>query len=218
MSDGFQVIGEVAEAAFTLKIHRGEGMALLAMNWKAGMPAANFVGFGIEYREPGGTAFFPLKNRLNFDGEAGSTSSAKRPPTFSTLVAPIQKFRWVHFPRNADLTGDFLYRVTPVFMIGSGDLSSKFTPTEDGRKAVDFRWVRSTIGPLRAMVRCAGSACQQATPLLQYWHNSKVVSDIFYKIILRVKVQCVWSHLQRIEPNIESVIHRRRIYPCRDVS
>jgi len=52
MSGGFQVFGNVEDAAFTLKIHRGEGMALLAMNWRKGQPPPDFVGFAIEYREP----------------------------------------------------------------------------------------------------------------------------------------------------------------------
>ena len=38
------------------------------------------------------------------------------PIRLSTLVSPIQKFRWVHFPRNANLDGAFTYRVTPIFM------------------------------------------------------------------------------------------------------
>ena len=117
---GFQVEGAVSEALFTLKLHRGEGMLLLAMNWKQGQPPANFVGFAIEYREPGGNQFYSLKNRLTFDENAGNVSSVARPPRFMTMVAPIQKFRWVHFPRYADLPGEFLYRVTPVFM-GSDD-------------------------------------------------------------------------------------------------
>jgi hypothetical protein len=33
-------------------LHRGEGMALLGMDWKEGRPADNFVGFAIEYQEP----------------------------------------------------------------------------------------------------------------------------------------------------------------------
>ena len=37
--------------------------------------------------------------------------------------ALIQKFRWVHFPRNANLDGDFHYRVTPVFMNAQDELS-----------------------------------------------------------------------------------------------
>ncbi len=129
MSNATQVVGQVAEALFTLKLHRGEGMLLIAMNWKNGQPPNDFVGFGIEYQEPGGGAFFPVKNRLNFDGEAGSVSSGKRPPTFSTLVAPIQKFRWVHFPFNAALPGDFTYRVTPIFMDAAGTLTKGVAQT-----------------------------------------------------------------------------------------
>jgi hypothetical protein len=47
MADPPFVTGGVAAAPFTLKIHRGEGMGLLAMNWKGGMPPDNFVGFSI---------------------------------------------------------------------------------------------------------------------------------------------------------------------------
>jgi phosphatidylserine/phosphatidylglycerophosphate/cardiolipin synthase-like enzyme len=119
MSSEFQVVGLNAQAPFTLKVHRGDGMALLAMNWKQGMPSRDFVGFAIEYREPGGDRFYALKNRLAFPGVDG----ALNPNAMSTRQSPIQKFRWVHFPRNADLDGDFTYRVTPVFMGGDEALS-----------------------------------------------------------------------------------------------
>ena len=131
MTTLFQVEGNVAEALFTLKIHRGEGMALLAMNWKAAPPPDDFVGFAIEYREPNGSRFFPLKNRLTFDGNAGDAPSAVRPPTYSTLVAPIQKFRWVHFARNAELDGSFSYRAKPVFMGADYALSYGVAQTAD---------------------------------------------------------------------------------------
>ena len=39
------------------------------------------------------------------------------------MSSPIQKFRWVHFPRNAEIAGEFLYRVTPVFMNELDELS-----------------------------------------------------------------------------------------------
>jgi len=119
MSADFEVTGQSTTALFTLKIHRGDGMALLAMNWKTGKPPDNFVGFAIEYKEPGGNKFFALKNRIGFPGANGKVD----PNILSTLRSPIQKFRWVHFPRNADMTGDFTYRVTPVFMNASGELS-----------------------------------------------------------------------------------------------
>ncbi len=118
MAGEFQVKGNNTKAPFTLRVHRGDGMALLAMNWKGGPPPLDFVGFAIEYREPGGDKFYPLKNRLGFAGTATSG-----PNQLSTRLSPIQKFRWVHFPRNADLTGAFVYRVVPVFMNEADELS-----------------------------------------------------------------------------------------------
>jgi hypothetical protein len=44
----FQVIGTNSAALFTLKLHRGDGMFLLAVNWKKGEPPNDFVGFAIE--------------------------------------------------------------------------------------------------------------------------------------------------------------------------
>jgi phosphatidylserine/phosphatidylglycerophosphate/cardiolipin synthase-like enzyme len=119
VSDEFQVSGKNKEALFTLKIHRGDGMALIAMNWKEGKPPKDFVGFAIEYKEPGGHKFFALKNRLSFPGvDLEGDPNAK-----STRLSPIQKFRWVHFPRNAELEGKFVYKVTPVFMNEQDELS-----------------------------------------------------------------------------------------------
>jgi hypothetical protein len=117
---GFKVEGTNGNALFTLKLHRGEGMALVAMNWKNGQPPQDFVGFAIEYQEPGGSQYYALNNRLGFLDAAGNVD----PAALSTLQSPIQKFRWVHFPRNADLAGDFKYRVTPVFMDAQDKLST----------------------------------------------------------------------------------------------
>jgi len=122
---GFEVVGTNANAPFTLKLHRGDGMTLIAMNWKNGQPPQDFVGFAIEYQEPGGSQFFALNNRLGFLDANGNVD----PAALSTLQSPIQKFRWVHFPRNADLAGDFKYRVTPMFM-DSQDKLSKGEPQE----------------------------------------------------------------------------------------
>jgi phosphatidylserine/phosphatidylglycerophosphate/cardiolipin synthase-like enzyme len=115
----FQVTGSNADALFTLKIHRGDGMALVAMDWKDDEPPPDFVGFAIEYKEPDGNRFFALKNRIAFPGAAGKTN----PNRLTTMQSPIQKFRWVHFPRNAELPGEFVYRVTPVFMNEQDELS-----------------------------------------------------------------------------------------------
>lgn len=119
MAGDDQVCGTNQQANFTLKLHRGDGMTLLAMNWKNGKPPPDFVGFAIEYHEPGGSKFYSLKNRLSFFGVG--TGPGANP--LSTLLSPIQKFRWVHFPRSADLPGEFTYRVTPVFMNAGDELS-----------------------------------------------------------------------------------------------
>jgi phosphatidylserine/phosphatidylglycerophosphate/cardiolipin synthase-like enzyme len=119
MMGEFQVSGQNAAALFTLKLHRGDGMTLVAMNWKDGKPPEDFVGFAIEYQEPGGDKFFGLKNRLCFRGSGGEIN----PNILSTRLSPIQMFRWVHFPRNAELDGEFIYRITPAFMNDQDELS-----------------------------------------------------------------------------------------------
>jgi hypothetical protein len=119
MASDFQVSGKNGAALFTLKLHRGDGMCLVAMNWKNDKPPKDFVGFAIEYKEPGGQKFFSLKNRLAFPGSGGDVN----PSRLSTMLSPIQKFRWVHFPRNAELPGEFVYKVTPVFMNAQDELS-----------------------------------------------------------------------------------------------
>ena len=118
-SNAFQVSGNNPKALFTLKIHRGDGMCLLGMNWKKGKPPEEFVGFAIEYMEPKGDRFYALKNRLAFPAANGAVDADRK----STLLSPIQKFRWVHFPRNADLPGAFTYKVKPVFMNTQDELS-----------------------------------------------------------------------------------------------
>src|SRR5204863_7045141 len=96
-----------------------------------GKPPKDFVGFGIEYKPPDEERFFPLNNRLTFPGHDGAVD----PQTLSTLQSPIQKFRWVHFPRNADLSGEFQYRVTPIFM----DAEDKLSQGEPQEAAIELR-------------------------------------------------------------------------------
>lgn len=126
-SADFQVSGTNKAALFTMKLHRGDGMCLVAMNWKKGKPPADFVGFAIESKPPGEKKFFPLNNRIAFPGGDGAVN----PLHLSSLVSPIQKFRWVHFPRNANLDGEFTYRVTPIFM-DAEDRLSQGEPQEAG--------------------------------------------------------------------------------------
>ncbi|HEX5928004.1 MAG TPA: phospholipase D-like domain-containing protein [Solirubrobacterales bacterium] len=120
MPTEFEVEGRSDAAPFTLRVRRGEGMALLTMNWKDGKPPEDFVGFAIECRPPDGDRFFPLVNRLSFPTADGEVGASPKP----TTLAPLQKFRWVHFPRDAEVDGEFVYRVTPVLMDDDDELRS----------------------------------------------------------------------------------------------
>jgi hypothetical protein len=115
----YQVAGTNKAAPFILKIHRGDGMALLAMNWRKGTPPRDFVGFAIEFKEPDRDKFWAIRNRIGFPGQRTDGSG----PSIDSTAAPFQKFRWVHFPRDADKPGKFTYRVTPMFMDANGKLS-----------------------------------------------------------------------------------------------
>ena len=142
MSSAAYVVGKNSKAKFTLKIHRGERMCLLAMSWKKGKPPNDFVGFAIDYVEPGGRLMH-VRNRITFPEDSGSVS--KR--ALSSHVAPIQKFRWVHFPNDAHQPGKFAYTVTPVFMDAHDQLSygepqkaaiDLSTETHPGKLSVNF--------------------------------------------------------------------------------
>src|SRR3954462_13711742 len=51
MLGDFQVSGANKNALFTVKVDRGDALALNGMNGKKGTPPADFVGFAIEYKE-----------------------------------------------------------------------------------------------------------------------------------------------------------------------
>lgn len=123
MAETFQIVGNNDDALFSLKLHRGEGMCLLAMDWKKGKPSKDFVGFAIQYLIPGGTRLLNVRNRLAFPGTPKPMISGKAPAKYPSMQQPFQKFRWVHFPFDAELPGEFTYRVTPVFMNKQDELS-----------------------------------------------------------------------------------------------
>ena len=110
MSSDFQVTGTNNAALFTLKVHRGDWRGAAWHELEEGVRAA---GRKHPYKEPGSGRTYALKNRLGFL----SGDSKVNPATLSTNTAadsevPLGPL----FPRNAELDGDFIYHVTPVFM------------------------------------------------------------------------------------------------------
>jgi phosphatidylserine/phosphatidylglycerophosphate/cardiolipin synthase-like enzyme len=109
MSD-FSVFNEVG--GFRVKLWRGESACLLGFD--VDNPDDDFVGFAIEFRAPGDTDFQPLSNRLSF----GTPEAVDGFRNFSTLEAPLQTYRWVHFPWEASIgkSDIYTYRVTKMHM------------------------------------------------------------------------------------------------------
>ena len=100
--------------------YRGEGNCLLAMNVDPALRSNDFVGFSLEVKYPGGSKYYAVTNRLSFDYPPDATGTRK----FSTLDAPLQKFRWVHFPSEVR-DGDFTYRISPAYMDAAGKVTRK---------------------------------------------------------------------------------------------
>lgn len=103
----------------TLKAHRGEGAALLAFDVDPDL-RDELAGFAVRYLTPEGKEW-PITNRLTFEAPITSeTTPAERVAiTTPTDRAPLQKFRWVHFPRRVP-PGTFAYTATAMlFKAGS---------------------------------------------------------------------------------------------------
>ena len=114
---------------FSLKLWRGERMVLLGMD--VDNPEPDFVGFAIEVQRPGGNGFIALRNRLAFSyGGAAPADAVNGRRNFSSLDAPFQKFRWIHFPYQPQ-PGSYTYRVTKRHMRDDSSLYSGTAITLD---------------------------------------------------------------------------------------
>lgn len=142
-SNDYLVRGSNLHAPFSLAVHRGDGMCLLAMDWIGSEPPPDFVGFAIEFRPPGQVPgkerYYAVNNRLCFEGKERTVAAGEPAAQYPSTEAPFQTFRWVHFPRDADKPALFKYRVTPIFM-GANDALSRGEPQE-----VDFPLQRETF-------------------------------------------------------------------------
>lgn len=104
---------------FRFKLWRGERMAMLGFDVES--PEDDFVGFALEVSSPGSDGFVELRNRLAFEYATGAGSAVTGDRQFPTSEAPIQKFRWVHFPWMPQ-DGKYRYRATKMHMPRDSEL------------------------------------------------------------------------------------------------
>ena len=115
-------------AGLSVKLWRGERMCLIGMD--VDQPEPDFVGCSIEVKSPGSADFEPLRNRLNFSYDKPADQAVDGYRNYSSLEAPFQKFRWVHFPYEPK-GGIYTYRVTKQHMPSDNTLKAGAAVTLD---------------------------------------------------------------------------------------
>jgi hypothetical protein len=122
--------------SFTVKAYIGDKKTLLAFNFASPDSAKNLAGFTIFCQPPGGAPGYYLTNTLQFETPANHKQVATESPN-SSVNAPIQKYRWTHFPGSLHqglqpALGNYTYTVTPRYFDANHsmqDLNSSLSAT-----------------------------------------------------------------------------------------
>jgi len=106
----------MAESKMKLVAYRGDAKTLIAFDLPTEKSRENLAGFTVRITPPGQPPYY-LHNNLRFE-HPGDHAQAPTEPEFSTINAPIHKFRWVHVPGVVHqglkpVFGKYAYTVTP---------------------------------------------------------------------------------------------------------
>jgi phosphatidylserine/phosphatidylglycerophosphate/cardiolipin synthase-like enzyme len=109
----------------SVKTYRGDAKTLLAFNLPNRQSAKSLAGFTIEV-EPQGEQSYYIHNNLQFQRPGDHAQDPKEPP-YSSINAPIHKFRWLHVPGSAHqglkpFMGPYKYTVTARYFDAKGSL------------------------------------------------------------------------------------------------
>jgi len=114
--------------SLSFTVHRGDGAALLAFDVDEKL-ADDLAGFAVECVPPKGDPYMIL-NRLSFEQEiVAQTTPAEREWT-TTDKAPIQKFHWIHFPKDVP-PGKFTYKATAMLFADGSETDLEPGPTAE---------------------------------------------------------------------------------------
>src|SRR5260370_4323802 len=114
--------------SFFVKAYVGDKKTLLAFNLQSRENAKNLAGFTIFCQRAGQVPGFYLQNLLQFEEPTKHRPVASEPPN-STVNAPIQKYRWTHYPGTthqglSPAFGDYTYTVTPRYFDSAGSMQA----------------------------------------------------------------------------------------------
>jgi hypothetical protein len=112
----------------SITAYRGDGSALLAFDLDLHLVTDLFAGFAVKATAPDGAKEW-LMNRLNFDTglHSASTPEERQKNWTSSNVAPLQRFRWQHFPAKPQ-QGTYTYTVTPMYFVSKQSTALKPGP------------------------------------------------------------------------------------------
>jgi phosphatidylserine/phosphatidylglycerophosphate/cardiolipin synthase-like enzyme len=128
----------------TLKAYRGDGSALLAFDLDEHF-RDDLAGFAVECVPPNGAAY-PLLNRLNFSQQVTTATTPAQRRWTPTDRAPLQTFRWVHFPKDVT-PGAFTYRATAILFAKNSETKLEPGPqVEVSLELMDEGFARFDVG------------------------------------------------------------------------
>jgi hypothetical protein len=138
--------------------YAGDGSVLLAFDFSTEQPPADLAGFAVECTPPSGKSYY-LQNRLSFDTNYDSSTTAEQREWTSSLEAPFQKFRWIDFPPDLEAGKAKTYKYTITAMLFEGKKLQAGPTTEIsielGAKADDDLEVAFTRGYLSSQAYAA---------------------------------------------------------------
>jgi len=113
---------------FSVKAYVGDTKTLLAFNFQSADNAKNLAGFTVFCQPPGQVPGYYLMNDLQFEDPSKHKQVAGEKPN-STANAPVQKYRWTHYPGSAHqgvspALGDYTYTVTPRYFDSSASMQA----------------------------------------------------------------------------------------------
>jgi PLD-like domain len=117
-----------SNSSFSVKAYVGDKKTLLAFNFSSQDNAKSLAGFTIFCQPPGQVPGYYLQNDLRFEDPSKHKQVAGESPS-STVNAPIQKYRWTHYPGTAHqglspALGDYTYTVTPRYFDSTGSMQA----------------------------------------------------------------------------------------------
>jgi phosphatidylserine/phosphatidylglycerophosphate/cardiolipin synthase-like enzyme len=147
-----------ASASLSVRAYAGDAKTLLAFNLLDTSNVTNLAGFTIRCRPSGHEPYY-LYNTLQFRSP-GDHAQDPTEPAYSSINAPLHKFRWLHVPGSAHqgltpFRGRYRYTVTPRYF----DADHALLPLDPGLgvsvsiDVVPFRRLGLSVGFTRGFTQ-----------------------------------------------------------------